>query len=48
MRSIKEWLSRHGHAEASWPAEPMDPFFNINTPEDLQRAKTLARQESFE
>ncbi len=22
VRSIKEWLSRHGHAEASWPAEP--------------------------
>ena len=48
VRSIKEWLSRHGHAEASWPAEPMDPFFNINTPEDLHRAKALARQESFE
>jgi molybdopterin-guanine dinucleotide biosynthesis protein A len=47
MRSIKEWLARHGHAEAIWPAEPVDPFFNINTPEDLHRAMALAGQESL-
>ncbi|MBD2745165.1 molybdenum cofactor guanylyltransferase MobA [Microvirga sp. BT688] len=41
-RSIRDWLRRHGHAEASWPVEPADPFFNINTPEDLRHAEILA------
>jgi molybdenum cofactor guanylyltransferase len=45
MRSIRDWISRHGHAEASWPVEPIDPFFNINTPENLRRAEILAQQE---
>jgi molybdopterin-guanine dinucleotide biosynthesis protein A len=44
-RSIKDWMNRHGHAEVSWPVEPFDPFFNINTPEDLRHAETLAHQE---
>ena len=48
MRSIRDWLRRHGHAEAIWPNEPVDPFFNINTPEDLERAKVLVRQEISE
>ncbi|MBJ6124683.1 molybdenum cofactor guanylyltransferase MobA [Microvirga splendida] len=48
VRSIREWLGRHGYAETSWPAEPWDPFFNINTPEDLDRARALTRQESLE
>ncbi|MBM6578773.1 molybdenum cofactor guanylyltransferase MobA [Microvirga sp. BT689] len=47
-RSIRDWLRRHDHAEAIWPAEPFDPFFNINTPEDLERAKVLVRQEISE
>jgi molybdopterin-guanine dinucleotide biosynthesis protein A len=48
MRSIRDWLDRHGHAEAAWPVEPADPFFNINTPEDLRHAEVLAQQESVE
>jgi molybdopterin-guanine dinucleotide biosynthesis protein A len=48
VRSIREWLSRHGHAEATWPADPVDPFFNINTPEDLNHAEILALQERVE
>lgn len=48
MRSIRHWLSRHDYATASWEVGAVDPFYNINTPEDLDRAKTLARQESSE
>jgi molybdopterin-guanine dinucleotide biosynthesis protein A len=44
MRSIRDWLDRHGHAEAVWPAKPADPFFNINTPEDLKHAEILIQQ----
>jgi molybdopterin-guanine dinucleotide biosynthesis protein A len=48
MRSIRDWLDRHGHAEASWPITSNDPFFNINTPEDLRHAETLVQQERVE
>ena len=30
-----------GWTAVDWPVEPLDPFFNINTPEDLQRAAQL-------
>jgi molybdopterin-guanine dinucleotide biosynthesis protein A len=26
--------ARHGNAVADWSAEPVDPFFNVNTPEN--------------
>ncbi len=38
LRSVRDWANRHGMAQASWGSEPLDPFFNINTPEDLARA----------
>jgi molybdopterin-guanine dinucleotide biosynthesis protein A len=41
MRKIDRWTARHGVAQASWPAEPVDPFFNANTPEDLGEAERL-------
>ena len=31
-----------GAAIAEWPAEPVDPFFNVNTLEDLAEANRLA------
>jgi len=31
-----------GAAIAEWPIDPVDPFFNVNTPEDLQEADRLA------
>ncbi|WP_418789407.1 hypothetical protein [Salipiger bermudensis] len=36
------WTDAHGAAEALFPAVPFDPFFNVNTPDDLARAETLA------
>jgi molybdopterin-guanine dinucleotide biosynthesis protein A len=43
-RTIAAWTGRHGVATAEWPAEPFDPFFNINTPEDLAEAERLAAE----
>ncbi len=40
-RKIDRWTARHGVAHASWPAMPIDPFFNANTPEDLAAAAAL-------
>jgi molybdopterin-guanine dinucleotide biosynthesis protein A len=44
LRKIEIWTARHGVALADWPAEPVDPFFNVNTPEDAAAAERLAAQ----
>ena len=38
-RKIDRWTARFGCAVAEWPAEPLDPFFNANAPEDLAAAE---------
>ena len=40
-RSTRRWAGQHRLATASWAAEPIDPFFNINTPDDLAVAERL-------
>jgi len=42
LRKIEIWTARHGIALADWPAEPVDPFFNVNAPEDAAAAERLA------
>jgi molybdopterin-guanine dinucleotide biosynthesis protein A len=42
MRKIEVWTAQHGIAIADWPAEPVDPFLNVNTPEDVARAEQIA------
>jgi molybdenum cofactor guanylyltransferase len=42
LHKIEIWTARHGVAIADWPTEPIDPFFNVNTPEDAARAEKLA------
>jgi molybdopterin-guanine dinucleotide biosynthesis protein A len=42
LRKIEVWTARHGIAIAEWPAKPLDPFFNVNTPEDAAEAERLA------
>ena len=44
LRKIELWTARHGVALAEWPAEPVDPFFNVNTPEDAATAERIAVQ----
>ena len=41
LRKVVLWTDRHGAATALFDTEPHDPFFNINTPEDLARAEAL-------
>jgi molybdenum cofactor guanylyltransferase len=42
LRKIDLWTARHGVAIADWPDQPIDPFFNVNTPEDAARAEAIA------
>jgi molybdenum cofactor guanylyltransferase len=44
LRKIEVWTARHGVALADWPAAPVDPFFNVNTPEDAAAADRIAAQ----
>lgn len=41
MRKIVLWTSSHGLAKVEFPADPFDPFFNVNTPEDMKRAEAM-------
>jgi len=43
LHKIEVWTARHGVAIAVWPDTPVDPFFNVNTPEDAAAAEKLAR-----
>jgi molybdopterin-guanine dinucleotide biosynthesis protein A len=43
LRKIEVWTARHGVAIADWPAQPVDPFFNVNTPEDAAEAERLVQ-----
>src|SRR5688572_14972835 len=45
LHKIEIWTARHGVAIADWPVEPVDPFFNVNTPEDVAAAERVAAQE---
>ncbi|KQP09640.1 molybdenum cofactor guanylyltransferase [Methylobacterium sp. Leaf99] len=38
-RRVGTFLRTHGAVRVSWPSEPLDPFWNINTPEDLAGAE---------
>nr|WP_318284319.1 MULTISPECIES: molybdenum cofactor guanylyltransferase MobA [unclassified Methylobacterium] len=40
-RRVGGFIERHGAAVASWPVEPVDPFLNLNAPEDLAAAEAM-------
>ncbi|OWJ65221.1 molybdenum cofactor guanylyltransferase MobA [Inquilinus limosus] len=41
IRKVERWAGRHGFAVADFAGDPVDPFLNGNTPEDLQEAERL-------
>lgn len=41
LRKVDRWTAVHGCAEAVFEADSVDPFFNINTPDDLAEAERL-------
>jgi molybdopterin-guanine dinucleotide biosynthesis protein A len=45
LHKIEIWTARHGVAIAEWPDQPVDPFFNVNSPEDRDRAAQIAREQ---
>ncbi len=41
IRKVDAWTARHGAAEIDFPIGRIDPFFNVNRPEDLARAESF-------
>lgn len=46
LRKVVIWTDQHDGREALFPVEGFDPFFNVNTPEDLHRAEELLKEAS--
>ncbi len=44
LRKVGAWTARHGAVDVHWDSDPVDPFFNANTPEDIAEADALARR----
>ncbi len=42
IRRVVDWSSRHRVANVTFSADPVDPFFNVNTEDDLREAGRLA------
>lgn len=40
LRKVVLWTDKHGTAMADFPTGAFDPFFNVNTPEDLAKAQS--------
>jgi molybdopterin-guanine dinucleotide biosynthesis protein A len=38
---VDRWTARYRLAQVDFPAQPVDPFFNTNSPEDLAEAERL-------
>ena len=50
-RKVQDWIERHSHVTVPFPPQEIggvtvDPFFNINTPEELATAEAWLRKES--
>lgn len=41
IRKVDRWTARHKLVQVDFAAQPVDPFFNANAPEDLAEAESL-------
>ena len=41
LRKVDVWTGRYRLVTVAFAAQPIDPFFNANRPEDLDRAEAL-------
>lgn len=42
VRKIDAWTARFKVAHVDWPTTPVDPFYNVNRPGDLDEARRMA------
>ena len=41
LRKMDDFIATQRSVRVDFPADPVDPFFNINTPDDLKRAEAF-------
>jgi molybdopterin-guanine dinucleotide biosynthesis protein A len=46
VRKVESFAGRYRLAVAEWPSEPVDPFFNVNTPSDLEAGEAMLTRPS--
>ena len=44
LRKVVQWTDQHGAATALFETGETDPFFNVNTPADLQAARQMLKE----
>lgn len=44
VRKVDLWTARHKLVAVEFAAEPHDPFFNVNRPEDVEEAERIAQE----
>ena len=44
VRKVESFAARYRLAVAEWPNGPVDPFFNVNAPGDLEAAEAMLRR----
>lgn len=44
IRKVVRWTDLHGAASAIFGSRPFNPFFNINTPEDMEKAMEILEE----
>ena len=47
LRKVVLWTDQHRGREAIFETDVIDPFFNVNTPEDLLEAQGLWQQDDI-
>lgn len=45
-RKVVAWTDRHGCVDVLFEREGIDPFFNVNTPDDMNRAEQLLQEQT--
>ena len=43
LRKVVQWSDAHGGREALFAGDGEEPFFNVNTPADLERAAGMVK-----
>lgn len=46
LHKVDAWVGRHKMASVDFPTDPIDPFFNVNRPEDVAKAEALLSSHS--
>jgi len=44
VRKVVQWSGPHGCAKVLFDAAPFDPFFNVNTPQDMLAAEQMVQE----